>query len=382
LTVIKDSLIIADLDLLKNVNDKFGHPSGDLAIKHIANVMKLNVRDVDTVGRFGGEEFVVLLPETEHTQARMVADRICSGIRDKPVEGVGTITASLGLATYPQDATDYNKLFELADQALLLAKRKGRNQVRSASEEVLPASSDNLPAVNERSMAERPIADRSERSIPALAAQALKALPEPTINAINLTLVARRGLLGLLSLLAKAIEEMDMYEPGRTEDVYNYARKMAESLNMPADKVEMISLAAVYSNLGKLILPKEILKKEGPLTAQEMEIVKSHPSAGARLLETAKLVVRMAPVVEAYQENWDGTGYPLGLKGEDIPLESRIVAIVNDYVAMISNRPYRAGLSEEEALRIIEEKSGKDYDPKLAELFLSLLGHDARIAKV
>ncbi len=382
MTVIKDSLIIADLDLLKNVNDKFGHPSGDLAIKHIANVMKLNVRDVDTVGRFGGEEFVVLLPETEHTQARMVADRICSGIRDKPVEGVGTITASLGLATYPQDATDYNKLFELADQALLLAKRKGRNQVRSASEEVLPASSDNLPAVNERSMAERPIADRSERSIPALAAQALKALPEPTINAINLTLVARRGLLGLLSLLAKAIEEMDMYEPGRTEDVYNYARKMAESLNMPADKVEMISLAAVYSNLGKLILPKEILKKEGPLTAQEMEIVKSHPSAGARLLETAKLVVRMAPVVEAYQENWDGTGYPLGLKGEDIPLESRIVAIVNDYVAMISNRPYRAGLSEEEALRIIEEKSGKDYDPKLAELFLSLLGHDARIAKV
>ncbi len=113
-----------------------------------------------------------------------------------------------------------------------------------------------------------------------------------------------------------------------------------------------------------------------------MEIVKSHPSAGARLLETAKLVVRMAPIVEAYQENWDGSGYPHGLKGEEIPLESRIVAIVNDYIAMISNRPYRAGLSEEEALSLIENKAGKDYDPKLTELFLSLLGHNVNVAKV
>ncbi len=88
------SLIIADLDLLKKINDKFGHPSGDAAIKHIANIMKSCVRDVDTVGRFGGEEFVVLLPETEQKQARMVADRICASISEAPVEGVGTVTAS------------------------------------------------------------------------------------------------------------------------------------------------------------------------------------------------------------------------------------------------------------------------------------------------
>ncbi len=91
-----------------------------------------------------------------------------------------------------------------------------------------------------------------------------------------------------------------------------------------------------------MTLPKEILNKEGPLTPQEMEMVKSHPSAGARLLETAKLIARMAPIVEAYQENWDGTGYPFGLKGEEIPLESRIISLVSDFVAMISNRPYRA----------------------------------------
>ncbi len=253
------SLIIADLDLLKKINDTFGHPGGDMAIKHIANVMRANVRDVDTVGRFGGEEFVVLLPETEHKQARMVADRICAGIREVPVEGIGTITASLGLSTYPHDATDYNKLFDLADQALLLAKRKGRNQVCSASQE---ASQELMPVLGSENQSE-------EDARAALSAMSITMAPAsptqismPAGNPINLTLVARRGLLGLLSLLVKAIEEIDMYEPGRSEDVYNYARKMAESLNLSADRVEMIALSAVYSNLGKLILPKEILKKK------------------------------------------------------------------------------------------------------------------------
>ncbi len=144
------SLIIADLDFLKKINDKFGHPGGDMAIKHIANVIKLNVRDVDTVGRFGGEEFVVLLPETELKQARMVAERICTGISETPVEGIGTITASLGLATYPARCTDCNKLFELADQALFLAKRQGRNRVCSVSEELIPSlNSENLPLITD-----------------------------------------------------------------------------------------------------------------------------------------------------------------------------------------------------------------------------------------
>ncbi|MBX9950216.1 MAG: diguanylate cyclase, partial [Candidatus Obscuribacterales bacterium] len=108
------SYIIVDLDYLKKINDSLGHHFGDAAIKHIANVMKRSVRDVDTVGRFGGEEFVVLLPETAHENARMVANRICAAIRAKPVEGIGVITASLGLATFPQDAQDKDKLQELA----------------------------------------------------------------------------------------------------------------------------------------------------------------------------------------------------------------------------------------------------------------------------
>ncbi len=381
------SLIIADLDYLKKINDTYGHTSGDTAIKHIANIMKKSVRDVDTVGRFGGEEFVVLLPETELRQARAVAERICTAIGETPVEGVGTITASLGLATFPQDAMDRNKLFELADRALFLAKGRGRNQVCSVSEDLIPSlSGEELPLIPTTpippNVSSRPPLPQSVR-----ATQSINiAMPgKPSVgqsNKLDLSLIAQRGLLGLLSLITKALEELDMHEPLRTQRVYNYARQLARSLNLSEDKTEMIALAAVYSNLGKLTLPKEILAKKGPLTPQEMELIKSYPSAGARLLETAKLVSHLAPIIESYQENWDGTGYPHGLKGEEIPLESRIISLVDDFVAMTSERPYRPILSEAEAIKLIEEHSGKDYDPQLVRSFLALLNKTISIAKV
>jgi len=113
-----------------------------------------------------------------------------------------------------------------------------------------------------------------------------------------------------------------------------------------------------------------------------MELVKNYPSAGARLLETAKLVSHLAPIIESYQENWDGTGYPHGLKGDEIPLESRIISLVDDFVAMTSDRPYRPTMTEEEAIRLIEQHSGKDYDPQLVRVFLGLLNKTISIAKV
>jgi len=390
------SFIIADLDFLKKINDNYGHSSGDAAIKHIANVMKYSVRDVDTVGRFGGEEFVVLLPETELRQARLVADRICFAIAENPVKDIGTITASLGLATFPNDAMDSNKLFELADRALFLAKDRGRNQVCSVSEDLIPSlSAEELPLIPTT-----PIHQQSKQNIPAQTISTMMTLsgsislpgsmpmpdpdPNPTQNngALDLSLIAQRGLLGLLSLIIKTIEELDTYEPVRTQRVYNYTRQLARNLELPEDRTEVIALAAVYSNLGKLMLPKEILSKKGPLTPQEMEIVKSYPSAGARLLETAKLISHLAPIIGSYQENWDGTGYPHGIRGKDIPLESRIISLVDDFVAMTSNRPYRPAIKQEDAIKLIQEKSGKDYDPELVKIFLALINKPISVAQV
>jgi diguanylate cyclase (GGDEF)-like protein len=354
------SFIIVDLDYLKKINDSLGHHFGDIAIKHIANVLKRNVRDVDTVGRFGGEEFVILLPETDLQHARMVAERICLAIREKQIEDVGTVTASLGLATFPYDAQDKEKLLELADQALYLAKHRGRNQVCSVAEDLMPSMKD-----GESQPPKPPEPAPAQLKIDHLG------------GAIDLTMVAEEGILGVFGKIIKAIEERDMYGSERSPRAYGYANKVAQALHLSKEHAEIISLAAVMSNLGKVSVPEEILRKEGPLTDDEMDQIKLTPAIGARLLEPAKLLYRVGNVIESYRENWDGSGYPKGLKGDDIPLESRIIALVDAFTAMTSDRPYRKALTREDAIKQIQESSGKRFDPRLVKIFLSVLAKGA-----
>ena len=356
------SFIIVDLDFLKKINDSLGHHHGDSAIKHIANVLKRNVRDVDTVGRFGGEEFVILLPETDLAPARMVAERICSAIREKPIENVGVVTASLGLATFPYDAQDRDKLFELADQALFLAKHRGRNRVCSVAEDLLPSI--------------------VEGSGPVL--QSSSSPPVPTVpleiehvgGQFDLSMVVEEGIIGVFGKIIKAVEERDGYGTERSPRAYGYANRIAQTLRLSKEHAEIVSLAAVMSNLGKVAIAEDILRKTGPLSDEEMQQIRRAPEIGAKLLEPAKMLYRVSNIIEFYHEHWDGSGYPKGMKGDEIPLESRIIALVDAFTAMTSDRPYRVKLSREEAVKIIQEEAGKKYDPRLVKIFLSILSKE------
>jgi len=366
------SYIIVDLDYLKKINDSLGHHFGDVAIKHIANVMKRSVRDVDTVGRHGGEEFVVLLPETAHENARMVANRICAAIRAKPVEGIGVITASLGLATFPQDAQDRDKLQELADQALYLAKHRGRNQVCSVIEDLVPSQAGGEIATQPAAEAAAPAA------VPAAAAAAAAAGSEKagtaeTAGTVDLTLANEKGILGLITQIVKSIDEKDAYGNERSPRAYSYANSIAQSLRLSKEHAELVSLSAAFSNIGKLSIPEDVLKKNGPLSDEEMVQIRKCPSLGAKFLEPAKMLYKLSSVIEALHEHWDGSGYPKGLKSEEIPLESRIISLVDSYVAMTSDRPYRKSLSKQEAIKQIQDDAGKKYDPRLVKFLLTVL---------
>ncbi len=358
------SFIIIDLDYLKKINDSLGHHFGDDAIKHIGNVLKKSVRDVDTVGRFGGEEFVVLLPETDLKWARMVAERICTSIREKPVEGVGTVTASVGVAVFPHDADEKEKLFKLADSALYLAKTRGRNRVCTVTDDLVPSGGEAaIPAEMQKNL-------DSERH--AAARQEVK-LKLENIPAFDLAMVADKGILGILAQIIKNLEEKDAYGPERSPRVYTYASKMAQSLHLSKEHAEIVSLSAVLCNLGKISVPEDILKKPGPLSDSEMQIIKQAPATGAKLLEPAKLLYRVSQIIEASHEHWDGQGYPNGLRGHDIPVEAQIVSLVDCYVAMTSDRPYRQALTHEEAIKQIQADSGKRWDARLVKIFLSIL---------
>lgn len=363
------SFIIIDLDYLKKINDTLGHHFGDEAIKHIGNVLKRSVRDVDTVGRFGGEEFVVLLPETDLKWARMVAERICTSIREKNVEGVGTVTASVGVAIFPHDAEDKEKLFELADKALFLAKHRGRNQVCTVADDLMNEGGEEVTI--DKDMKKKVDGDRypttreKEKEAPKVKLE--------SVPAFDLDMVADKGILGMLAQIIKSLEEKDAYGTDRSPRVYGYASKMASSLHLSKEHAEVVSLSAVLCNLGKISVPEDILRKEGPLTDDELAVVRQAPAVGAKLLEPSKLLYRVSQIVEAFREHWDGTGYPNGLRGHDIPVESQIVSLVDSYVAMTSDRPYRQALSHEEAVRQIQADSGKRWDGRLVKIFLSIL---------
>ena len=396
------SYIILDLDHFKSVNDTLDHGNGDIALKHTAAIVKKCVRDVDTVGRFGGEEFVVLLPESDANACKVVADRICNSIRESTIEQFkspaclekingkltdgkitdataqrlsnGRITASVGVSTFPLDAQDKTLLMELADKFLYVAKNRGRNQVCSSQ------------TAQESDFEEAKAADAKPNNAPAPQAQASQAAPSPTpagppslsshsanAAANDLQVIAEHGILGVLGNVIKTVGSRDGYNDERSPRAADYATKIALTLRLGKDHCTIISLAAILNNLGKVMIDEQILRKAGPLSADEWKQVEAAPQVAAKILEPAKHLHRVATVVESYQEHWDGTGYPRGIKGEDIPLESRIIAVVDAFVAMTSDRPWRKSMSRAEAIANLQKGAGKDWDPRIVKLFLSIL---------
>lgn len=173
--------------------------------------------------------------------------------------------------------------------------------------------------------------------------------------------------------LSEAISSRDPYTGKHSEEVAKYAVKLAQALKLPEEQVEQIEAAARIHDLGKIAVPDAILLKPGPLTPEEWEVVKRHPVVGAELIAGLPIYKGVVEIIRHEHEHWDGTGYPNGLKGEEIPLGARIIAVADVWHALLSDRPYRKAYSKEEACKIMQDMAGKVLDPKLVELFLKIV---------
>jgi diguanylate cyclase (GGDEF)-like protein/putative nucleotidyltransferase with HDIG domain len=318
------TLCLVDVDDFKRINDRFGHPAGDRVLSQLAS----RLRQSGEAFRLGGDEFALLLPGYDESAALTAATSVVERISTLELDQLGPVTVSAGVATSPVHAADRDELIRLADSALYWAKEYGKNRVRAYRPDVIELAE-------------------------------LKRLASGPDRAARFRAAAS---------LARAVDARDVYTGSHSQRVADLAARTARRLGLPDEEVELTRLAASLHDLGKLAIPEEILRKPGPLTDPERIVLERHPQIGFRMLESLG-VDPVAEWVLHHHERWDGSGYPDGLPGDNIPLGARIIFVADAYDAMTSERVYRRRVTPDQAIAELQRCAGSQFDPEIVDAF-------------
>lgn len=363
------SLIGLDLDFLKQINDKYGHSYGDLAIKTLASVIKNNARSIDIAARMGGEEFDIILPGVDSKGAMAAAERIRKTLEAAEIDTIGHITASIGVATYFEHTDNPEELLELTDQAMYQSKRNGRNCVTLAT----PISETSWQEIAINTF----IDILSKHNIP-VDNSTTKELCDKLKNAENGSKLQPRETLYLVAdMLTKLYNPL--HEDGTVKKKVLIASSLAKRFDLSKEEIDNLKIAILMYDIGNLLVPGEIFQKTTPLTDEEKNSIQEHPILGAReILKPISVIQDILPIIEKHHENWDGSGYPNKLSKDEIPMSSQIILIIDSYFALTETRPYRAKLSELDALKVIEEDSGKKWNAELVKEFIAIIKNELK----
>jgi len=339
------SLVIGDLDYFKSVNDRFGHRAGDEALVRAAHVLLRHRRAGDSIARTGGEEFTILLPGTTEHDAYLIAERMRTAVEQEFDGEAVALTVSFGIATYPHHGGSADAVLEAADQALYGAKALGRNRCVVFNPEI--------------STIFAPEAGRGDDEVQ----------------------------LATLLSLAEALDLRDTGTADHSRTVGRYCALIAEELGLPPERVQRIEVAGILHDIGKIGVPDAILQKAGPLGKTELAEIRTHPEIGAQIL-SGRGLEDLRDWVLAHHERPDGSGYPRGLTGDEIPLEAKILAVADAFEAMTADRVYRAGVEERTARTELLRYAGDQFDSRVVAAFLWVLTsadetdsvHAARVA--
>jgi len=369
------ALVLMDLDHFKFVNDFYGHLEGDVVLQRVGHILEQNCRRSDVVARYGGDEFVILMPETSVEQARQLANKLRGWIASDPLLRDKNITASFGIAAFPVHGSTPQELIQVADSSMYLSKHQGGNSVSSAEQgdpndrrrwkkDVLEAY---LGVTLKRLFSTGPEAfeeiyrrlEQFTRSLREQGEAAQETLPPVVVETVT--------------SLAFAIDAKDHYTQGHSQKVSAYAVMIAQALGLcPAD-IEEIRLAGLLHDIGKVGIPEAILNKSGPLDASEWETMKTHTDLGARILEPLRPMIRIREMVRHHHEFYDGSGYPKRLEGEQIPHGARVIAVADAYDTITSERTYKKARTPEDAFAELERCAANQFDPEIVRVFVETM---------
>jgi diguanylate cyclase (GGDEF)-like protein/putative nucleotidyltransferase with HDIG domain len=370
------ALTLMDLDRFKFVNDFYGHLEGDVVLQRVGHILEEHCRRSDVVARYGGDEFVILMPETTVEQARQLANKLRGWIASDPLLRDKNVTASFGIAAFPVHGSTPQELIQVADSSMYLSKHQGGNSV-STSEQGDPTDRKRwkkdvleayLGVTLKRLFSTGPeafeeIYRRLEHFTRSLDQQGANGFADGLPPAVVETVTS----------LALAIDAKDHYTQGHSQKVSTYAAMIAEALGMQSEEVEEIRLAGLLHDIGKVGIPEVILNKSGPLDASEWETMKTHTDLGARILEPLKTMARIRLMVRHHHEFYDGSGYPDRLDGERIPHGARVIAIADAYDTITSARTYKRARTPEDAFAELERCAANQFDPELVRVFIETM---------
>ncbi|MCX6384308.1 MAG: PAS domain S-box protein [Actinobacteria bacterium] len=302
------SIIMADLNGLKLTNDTFGHSEGDIILKETAMILKRVCRSEDILARWGGDEFIILLPRTSITDSEEIAERIKKECSKKTNQKI-PLSLSIGVATKIEAGQDI--------QAVIIDAED--NMYKNKLFEKQSISSSILTAFKQ-------------------------------------------------SLYEKSNETIE-----QTNRVINLAMKLGKSIKLHSSQLDDLCLLASLHNIGKVAIPENILMKEDKLTEKEWKIIKRHPEIGFNIARSFPQIAHIAKFILSCHENWDGSGYPQGLKGEEIPIISRIIFIIDIYETMVSGRIYKKPKSKIEAIKELKRCAGTQFNPELVNKFIEII---------
>lgn len=332
------SLAIINVDDFKLYNQLYGEAMADDLLRRIALLMTQTVGEHDILARYGGKEFAILMPDRDSNAAKRLAENLhqqifCMNRDGSNDEALKVITCSIGICSMPFDAHNVQQLVDNANMAVYHVKQRGKNAIMAYS---------------------TGMTDRGE-AVQAIDHKSIYSSYADTIYA-----------------LTAAIDAKDHYTFTHSRNVSYYASVLADAYGLNAETVEIIREAAILHDIGKISMPESILKKPGPLTSEEYEIMKKHPENAVAIIRHLPSMDYVVPAVVGHHERWDGKGYPRRLAGEDIPLTARILCVADCFDAITTKRVYQDSRDLETALNIIEAGAGTQFDPALAKLLVQL----------
>jgi len=340
------SVAIIDLDNFKTINDVLGHAAGDDALRKLAECMKSQKRTTDILTRYGGDEFVIIMPETKAKDALTLLERIRDKIQEIKVVENMPMTISCGIAQSLPEPTDSSReVMRRADLALYEAKSDGRNCVKVWEKTMSKALNDNDIETEKITKLRRRI--------------------------VGLSKQAEQVFIQSIWGLVQALEAKDSYTKKHSENVMHYAVGIAKTMKITPKQIDVIRRAAMIHDIGKIGIPDAILSKPGKLTPRERSVIEQHPLIAVRILDKMTFLEQEIAIVRHHHEKWNGRGYPDGISNTVIPLGARIMAVADTFDALTSSRPYHNTRPLTEAIEILVDSSGYDYDPRVVKGMVS-----------